>query len=493
MITAPNIYQDIAQRTGGDIYIGVVGPVRTGKSTFIKKFMEELVIPNIENEYAKGRSQDELPQSAAGKTIMTTEPKFIPEKAVALTIDNNVNFKVRLIDCVGYSVPSALGHTENDQPRMVMSPWSEEAIPFDKAAEIGTEKVIKEHSTIGLVVTTDGSIGDIPREDYIESEKRVIKELKELNKPFIVILNSVYPKNEKVKILASEMEKEYGVPVMPIDCLSLSAGKINGIMQKILFEFPIKEIKIKLSDWVARLENDHYIKTSVFNSVAAASNGISKIREIDGVTEKISQSEDVTHCEITDVYPGTGSVCISVKSPKALFYKVLGETTGIEVKNDGDLISVMTELSKSKETYDKLSEALEEAEARGYGIVTPASEQLSLEEPQIIKQGTRFGVKLKASAPSYHIIKADIETEVSPIVGSEKQSEELVEYMLKEFEEDPKKIWESNIFGKSVYSLVNEGLNTKLSRMPYDARDKVKETLEKIVNEGSNGLICIIL
>lgn len=493
MITAPNIYQDIATRTGGDIYIGVVGPVRTGKSTFIKKFMEELVIPNIENEYAKGRSQDELPQSAAGKTIMTTEPKFIPEKAVALTLDKNINFKVRLIDCVGYVVPSALGHTENDQPRMVMSPWSEESMPFDKAAEIGTEKVIKEHSTIGLVVTTDGSIGDIPREDYVEAEKRVIKELKDINKPFIVLLNTVYPKGEKAKEIAGNMEKEYGVPVMPVDCLSLTSGKINSIMQKILFEFPIKEIKVKLSDWVARLGNDHYIKTALFDTINAAANDISKIREIDTVTEKIAQNEDVTHCDITNVFPGTGSVNLSVKSPKSLFYKVLGETTGIEVKNDGDLISVMSELAKSKSTYDKLSEAMEEAEARGYGIVSPASEQLSLEEPQIIKQGSRFGVKLKASAPSYHIIKADIETEVSPIVGSEKQSEELVQYMLKEFEEDPKKIWESNIFGKSVYSLVNEGLNTKLSKMPFDARDKVKETLEKIINEGSNGLICIIL
>ncbi len=493
MITAPNIYQDIATRTGGDIYIGVVGPVRTGKSTFIKKFMEELVIPNIDNEYVKDRSQDELPQSAAGKTIMTTEPKFIPEKAVALTIDNNINFKVRLIDCVGYVVPSALGHTENDQPRMVMSPWAEEAMPFNKAAEIGTEKVIKEHSTIGLVITTDGSIGDIPREDYVEAEKRVIKELKEINKPFVVILNTVYPKGEKAKELAASMQEEYGVPVMPIDCLSLSAGKINAIMQKILFEFPIQEIKIHLSDWVAKLSNEHYIKASIFDSIATSAAGISKIREIDSVTEKISQNEDVTRCEITNVFPGTGSVVLSVKSPKVLFYKVLGETTGIEVKNDGDLITVMSELAKSKTTYDKLSEALDEADARGYGIVSPASEQLSLEEPQIIKQGNRYGVKLKASAPSYHIIKADIETEVSPIVGSEKQSEELVQYMLDEFEEDPKKIWESNIFGKSVYSLVNEGLNTKLNKMPYDARDKVKETLEKIINEGSNGLICIIL
>lgn len=493
MITAPNIYQDIATRTGGDIYIGIVGPVRTGKSTFIKKFMEELVIPNIENEYAKGRSQDELPQSASGKTIMTTEPKFIPEKAVALTLDKNTSFRVRLIDCVGYVVPSALGHLENDQPRMVMSPWSDEQMPFDRAAEIGTEKVIKEHSTIGLVVTTDGSIGEIPREDYVEAEKRVVKELKEINKPFIVILNTVYPKGEKAKALAEELQKEYGVPVMPVDCLSLTAGKINSIMQKILFEFPIREIKIRLSDWVAKLSSDHYIKSALYGAIAEAAGGISKIREIDLATEKIAASEDVVRCEIANVFPGTGSIVLSVKSPKSLFYKVLGETTGIEVKNDGDLIAVMEELSKSKVVFDRLSEALDEADARGYGIVSPASDQLSLEEPQIIKQGNRYGVKLKASAPSYHIIKADIETEVSPIVGSEKQSEELVQYMLREFEEDPKKIWESNIFGKSVYSLVNEGLNTKLGRMPYDAREKLKEALEKIINEGSNGLICIIL
>ncbi len=493
MITAPNIYQDIATRTGGDIYIGVVGPVRTGKSTFIKKFMEELVIPNIENEYAKERSQDELPQSASGKTIMTTEPKFIPEKAVELTVGKNVNFRVRLIDCVGYVVPTALGHTENDQPRMVNSPWSEEQIPFDKAAEIGTQKVIKEHSTIGLVVTTDGSIGDIPRDDYVESERRVVKELKEINKPFIVILNTVYPKSEKAKELSAALAEEYGVPVMPVDCLSLSAGKINGIMQKILFEFPVKEIKVSLSDWVAKLPRDHYIKSALIETIGSAAENISKIRETDSAAETIAQNEDVTSCEITGVFPGKGSVSVSVESPKALFYKVLGETTGIEVKDDGDLITVMSELARSKNRCDKLAEALDEAEARGYGIVSPSGEQLSLEEPQIIKQGNRFGVKLKASAPSYHIIKADIETEVSPIVGSEKQSEELVQYMLKEFEEDPKKIWESNIFGKSVYSLVNEGLNTKLGRMPFDARDKVKETLEKIINEGSNGLICIIL
>ena len=488
-----NIYQDIAQRTQGDIYIGVVGPVRTGKSTFIKRFMEELVLPNIPNDFIRERSTDELPQSAAGRTIMTTEPKFIPNEAVEIMLDKKAKFNVRLIDCVGYIVPGSLGHVENEQPRMVRTPWAEEAMAFNVAAEIGTQKVIEEHSTIGLVISTDGSIGEIPREDYLEAEQRVVRELKSIDKPFVVLLNSVHPGSEKTMALAEAMSNEYKVPVMPVDCLSMGEKEINAIMEQILFEFPVKEIGVKLPDWVCELSREHWLKSSVLEDILVSARAINKIREVDNVIETVSRNEYVSACELGAVTLGEGSVLLEIDTPKILFYKVLEEATGVNVSNDGDLISLVTSLAKSKESYDKIAVALEEADGKGYGIVSPCIDDLSLEEPEIVKQGTRFGVRLKASAPSYHIIRAQIETEVNPVVGSERQSEDLVRYLMTEFEEDPKKIWQSDLFGKSLHSLVNEGLHSKLYHMPDDARGKMQETLEKIINEGSNGLICIIL
>lgn len=492
-MTSTSIYKDIAERTGGDIYIGIVGPVRTGKSTFIKKFMENAVIPNIEDVYKKDRAQDELPQSAAGRTIMTTEPKFIPNEAVEVCIDDNVTFRTRLIDCVGYIVPSALGYIEDDCPRMVRTPWFDEPVPFNMAAEVGTQKVISEHSTIGLVITTDGSISEIPREDYIEAEQRVVSELRELGKPFIVVLNSAYPEGEEAQSLAADLRRQYGVNVMPVDCLRLTDGDIREILGSVLSEFPIREIRFDLPRWICSLPSDHWLRASVFNDICDASRNIRRIRQVGDAAEIIAANDNIETSVLGGVSLGEGAAEIKITVNQKLFYRIVAETTGVELNNDGDLIRLVTELAASKQNYDKVSYAMQEADVSGYGIVTPSLDELTLEEPEIVKQGARFGVRLKAAAPSYHIIKANIETEVSPVVGSEKQSEELVRFLLTGFEEDPKKIWDSNIFGKSLSELVNEGLHTKLNKMPSDARQKIQSTLERIINEGSSGLICIIL
>lgn len=490
---AQNIYRDIAERTNGDIYIGVVGPVRTGKSTFIKKFMDTVVIPNIEEEAKKDRAVDELPQSAAGRTIMTTEPKFIPEQAVRVTIGETASFSVRLIDCVGYIVPSALGYIEGDSPRMVMTPWFDEPVPFNMAAEIGTKKVITEHSTIGLVVTTDGSISDIPREEYEEAEERVISELKEINKPFIVLLNSTYPNAEETLSLANSMQKKYEVPVLPVNCLELEEGEIRTILSKILFEFPVKEIKVDMPHWVSSLEKEHWLRASLYTTIQQAAGKITRIREIESVVKEVTTCEYVAFAKTSTVDLGTGHARITVGLQANLFYKVLGEKTGLDIEDEGALLDCMMRFAEMKKKYDKIKDAYDEVQNTGYGIVMPGIEELSLEEPEIIKQGGKYGIRLKAAAPSIHMMKTRITTEVTPIVGSEQQSQELVMYLLKEFQENPGKIWESNIFGKSLHELVNEGLHNKLYRMPVDARDKVRETIERIINEGCNGLICIIL
>lgn len=488
-----NLYQDIAKRTDGDIYVGVVGPVRTGKSTFIKKFMNLLVIPNIENEYKKERATDELPQSAGGRTIMTTEPKFVPNEAIEITIDNNLKLKTRLVDCVGYLVDNAIGYLEEDMPRMVKTPWSEEEIPFEKAAEIGTKKVITEHSTIGIVVTTDGTITDIPREDYIVAEERVISELKSLNKPFIIVLNSSYPDSPETLSLANSLSSKYNVQVIPLNCEELSIDDINNIFSKVLYEFPIEQISINLPKWIDGLDFSHPLKSQVFKEIKDSFKDIAVLKEVNYCTKTLISSDVITSATPTDIMLGTGNVCINISVKDNLFYQVLSEMTGVSISNEGDLFSTITSLSESKKKYDKVAYALEEVNAKGYGIVTPSIDELVLDEPEMVKQGSRFGVKLHATAPSIHMIRANIETEVSPIVGSEKQSEELVNYLLSEFESDPKKIWGSNIFGKSLHELVNEGLQTKLCKMPDEAQAKLQETLERIVNEGSGGLICIIL
>ena len=482
-----NLYQDIAKRTDGDIYVGVVGPVRTGKSTFIKNFMDLLVIPNIDNEYKKERAKDELPQSAGGRTIMTTEPKFVPNEAVEITLDNNLKFKTRLVDCVGYLVDNAIGYLEDDMPRMVKTPWSEEEIPFETAAEIGTKKVIEEHSTIGILVTTDGTITDIPREE------RVVSELKALNKPFIILLNSETPSSDYTQELAQKLTDKYNTSVMPINCSNLNINDINNMFSKILYEFPAQKIAIKFPRWIDGLGFNHPIKSQLFNEIKEAFSNANVLKDVASCTQKISQTEIISKTTITNIELGSGNVKIQIDVKEELFYKILSEITGVTVENEGDLFGIISELSSAKKKYDKIAYALEEVNAKGYGIVTPSIDELVLDEPEMVKQGSRFGVKLKATAPSIHMIKTNVTTEVSPIVGSEKQSEELVNYLLSGFEDDPKKIWESNIFGRSLHELVNEGLQAKLSKMPEEAQIKLQETLERIVNEGSGGLICIIL
>lgn len=488
-----NIYNDISKRTGGDIYIGVVGPVRSGKSTFIKRFMDTMVIPNIEDTFVRERAQDELPQSAAGRTIMTTEPKFIPEDAVELHMNDNLKMRVRLIDCVGYIVPSSVGYIEEDQPRMVMTPWYDEEIPFNMAAEIGTKKVITEHSTIGLVVTTDGSISSIPRDEYQEAEQRVIEELKELDKPFIVLMNSAEPQHPSTINLCKNLTDEYKVPVIPVNCLELTEQEVNDILSDILYEFPVSNVGIHFPSWINNLEKDNYLRSSLFETIRGNVSQINNIRSISTFAQSIKENEYVESVSISSLDLSNGSVTMKFYVDNSYFYKILSEKCMVEIKDEKDLMSSFISLVAMRREYERFSKALADVEETGYGIVMPEMNQLSLSEPELMKQGGRYGVRLKAEAPSIHMIKCNTFTEVAPIVGSESQSQELVMYLLKEFEENPSDIWNTNMFGKSLHELVSEGLNNKLYRMPLDARNKFRETIERVINEGCNGLICIIL
>ncbi|MBE6632599.1 MAG: stage IV sporulation protein A [Ruminococcaceae bacterium] len=487
------IYKDISERTGGDIYIGVVGPVRTGKSSFIKKFLEEVVLPNIENDYDAERTRDEMPQSGAGKTVMTTEPKFIPDTAVNIKLSDNASMKVKLIDCVGYVVPDAIGHTENGEARMVMTPWSDAPVPFTDAAETGTRKVISDHSTIGIAVTTDGSIGEIPRSSYIDAEERVISELLSRGKPFAIILNSADPQNEESIKLAYELEDKYGVPVALVNCLMLDREDIDHILGLVLEEFPVKELNVNLPKWTDALEDGHWLKRSLLDGIMDSARSVKKIKDLSAALEKIKLNPYVKDVKMLNLDMGTGKAYVEAELLPDLYYKIISELTGFEVESDGGLIRLLADLSSVKNEYDKISEALNNVNEKGYGIVIPGVEELKLEEPEIIKQPGGYGVRLKASAPSIHMIKADIETEINPIVGTEQQSEDLIKYLLSDFDDDPSKIWETNIFGRTLHELVSDGLNTKLDHMQEDARTKLSETLSRIINEGSGGLICIIL
>ncbi len=488
-----NIYQDISDRTQGDIYVGVVGPVRTGKSTFIKKFMDLMVIPKIDNSYKKERAKDELPQSGSGKSIHTTEPKFVPNEAVEITLGDEIKFKVRMVDCVGYIVKGALGYIEENESKMVNTPWYDYEIPFEDAAEIGTRKVITDHSTIGIVVTTDGSITGIEREDYVEAEERVIGELQSLNKPFIVILNTNKPYAEETKQLKIELENKYNVSVQIMDVSNLNENDIEKLFEHVLKEFPIKEMDIDIPEWLENIESSHWLKKEFFNIIMDMCNDVSKIRDIKYCLNNHEEDDYLGNASIDQVDLGKGIAKITLKTKDGIFYKVLSEICNIDVNSESDLLEIIKELTYAKEEYDKVSDALKDVKENGYGLVAPQLSEMKFEEPEIVKQGNKYGVKLKASAPSLHFIKCDIKTEINPIMGSEKETEELVKGLLEQFETDPAMLWQSNMLGKSLEVLVKEGLQNKLYKMPEDVQVKIQKTLQKIINEGNGGLICIIL
>ena len=488
-----NIYEDIAKRTQGDIYIGVVGPVRTGKSTFIRRFMETLVLPNIENDFKRERTKDEIPQSGSGKTIMTVEPKFVPADGVEIKIKDTVSLKVRMVDCVGYIVDGALGHEEDGTQRLVSTPWSKEAMSFEKAAEIGTKKVIKDHSTIGIVIITDGSVTGIDRSNYVIPEERVIRELKTLKKPFAVVLNTKHPKSEDTKYLRKDLEEKYQVPVIPIDVDKMDENDIEEVMETVLYDFPLAEIRINLPDWVEGLANNHWIKTNIINTLKEGIASINKIRDINDVIEGFNNLPFLEECEVDDVSLGEGIINIDLCTKQELFYEILEEQSGFKIEGDCQLLNLLTKLSRIKNEYDKVESALYDARTLGYGVVSPSLDELTLEQPEKFKQGKQYGIKLKANAPSLHIIKADVSTEVFPIMGNQNQGDEMIQTLLEEFENNPDALMEQNMFGKSLNDLVKEQLQSKLYTMPEEIRCKIQKTLQKIINEGSMNIITILL
>ena len=496
-----SIYQDMAQRTGGSVYIGVVGPVRTGKSTFVKRFMETLVLPHIDNAYRRDRAQDELPQSGSGRTIMTAEPKFVPEEAVQIRLEEGAAFSVRLVDCVGYMVDSAVGQFEDLAPRMVMTPWFDHEIPMTEAAEIGTRKVITDHATVGVVVTTDGTVTDIPREDYREAEERVIRELQEIGKPFLVLMNSAQPESARAAAAAEEIREKYGVGCRCVNCLALTEEDINGIIRELLYQFPLQELDVFLPPWVDALPGEHPIRSGLYQEISQAASQLTRISDLQPCMALLAQGENVESASSSDIDLGSGVAQVEIRLPRRMFFETLSQQSGLQVGDDGDLMQLIGELAEAKREYDKVAPALKAARETGYGIVMPGvtelfgggQAKLELEDPEIVRQGGRYGVRMRASAPSIHLIRADIETTVSPIVGNEKQSEDMVNYLLQEFEGDTGKLWQSNIFGRSFHEIVGEDLQAKLKRMPADAQAKLRQALERIINEGGGGLICIIL
>lgn len=488
-----DIFKDIAERTGGDIYLGVVGAVRTGKSTFIKKFMELVVLPNIVNEAERSRTQDELPQSAAGKTIMTTEPKFVPNQAATIHVDDGLDVNIRLVDCVGYTVPGAKGYEDENGPRMINTPWYEEPIPFHEAAEIGTRKVIQEHSTIGVVITTDGTIGEIPRSNYLEAEERVIEELKEVGKPFIMVVNSAQPHHPNTESLRASLAEKYDIPVISMSVESMRESDVLNVMREALFEFPVLEVNVNLPSWVMVLRENHWLRESYQDAVKDTVKDIKRLRDVDRVVQQFTEFEFIEKAGLAGIEMGQGVAEIDLFAPDELYDEILKEIVGVEIRGKDHLLELMQDFAHAKAEYDQISDALKMVKQTGYGIASPSLADMSLEEPEIIRQGARFGVRLRAVAPSIHMIKVDVESEFAPIIGTEKQSEELVRYLMQDFEEDPLSIWNSDIFGRSLSSIVREGIQAKLSLMPENARYKLKETLERIINEGSGGLIAIIL
>lgn len=491
-MTQEQIYQNIAQRTGGDIYLGVVGPVRSGKSTFIKRFSELMLLPHIQNEARRARANDELPQSAAGRTIMTTEPKFIPEKAVNIELSGGGSFRARLIDCVGYMVEGALGHEENDAPRLVKSPWFDHEVPFDLAAETGTRRVIREHATVGVVVTTDGTVADLPRENYCDAERRIVEELDAIGKPYIILLNCAEPESDAAQQLAAQMSDLYHHAVFPINCVTMTAETVDRLLQTLLYEFPVQEIAVHMPSWVTMLEAGHWLQTAIYTAMLEYAGTVHKMADVAGKRPQLD-CEYIVATALTGMDLATGSVRITATIAPDIFYKILGEQTGLDIVDEASLLPCVVSLARAKRAYDKIKSALDQVEATGYGIVMPGIDELTLEEPEIVRQGGQYGVRLSASAPSLHIMRANIHTELSPTVGSEQQGEELIKSLLADFETDPGKLWSTNIFGKSLNELVSEGVQAKLLHMPQEARNRLQATLERIINEGCDGLICILL
>lgn len=489
-----DVFRDIAERTRGDIYIGVVGPVRTGKSTFIKKFMDLLVIPNIADDVERQRTIDELPQSGAGRTVMTTEPKFVPDEGVEITVNDAIKLKVRLVDSVGFPVPGAVGYVEEDgSPRMVVTPWFEYEVPFEEAAEVGTRKVMADHSTLGVVVTGDGSFGELTREAFVPAEDRVIQELKESGKPFIVVLNTIDPYAAVALEAAGRLEEEHEVPVIPVNCARLTQEDLSLILEQVLYEFPVREVTINLPDWVEELAPGHWLRQKFDQAVSAAIAGIRRLRDVDGAIENLNRSELIQDVILTGMDLGTGVASVEMTAREDLFYRVMAEITGVELTDAAGLVRVVQGMAYAKKEYDRIARGLGEVKETGYGVVAPLMEDIEFHEPELIRKGNQFGVRLKASAPSIHLMRADISTEVTPIIGTEKQSEQLVNYLMEKFEDDPRKIWESDIFGKSLQDLLLEGLQDKLEAMPGNAQQKLRETVQRILNEGGGGLICIII
>ena len=488
-----SIYAQIADRTDGTVYIGVVGPVRTGKSTFIKRFMEQLVLPNIENVYERERATDELPQSGSGRTIMTAEPKFVPNEAARISPDGKTTLQVRLIDSVGYMIPGAVGDTEDGKPRMVTTPWASEELPMAQAAELGTKKVMEDHSSIGVVVTTDGTVTDIPREDYREAEARAIADMQKTGKPFVVVVNTQDAKKGQADAICARIRAEYGVQALTMDCAVMQTQDIARLLEAVMYAFPVEELRFFLPSWVRALPDDSPVKTALYDAMREQAGKLTKIAQAEPAMKELLKLAQVQSFAVTDVDLGTGTITAELSVPESLFYELLSQKTGLEIAGELDLMQILTELAAEQQEYARVKSAMEQVRATGYGIVMPDPSELHLDKPEIVRKGSSYAVHLKASAPSIHLMRANIETELSPIVGDEQQSDELIKYLLGEYEGDTEKLWQSNIFGKSLYDLVTEGLNTKIQRMPEDARQKLTRTLARMINENTGGMICILL